>query len=354
MNAVGYRIGLCYRSGLIVIAAMCLGLGTAVLAPIRTGDIQWARLGSLGAPMPGAAAFGVFFGGLALLGISLRFPLAAVCGAVSAASIGLASVYGCLTGGVGVFEGLVGFTRLYMGIDVGQHLAPNTAVCLLLSGAALLLRYVLAWKRYCFMLTSLLGSAVLSIGMMAYVGYLVRFPTYCWILSAPMSFLSSIGCILLGLGVLLVSWRYSELDSSGVPRWFPALMGISMAVMALCIARACTIAGLPGAGRVRVIGLATAAGTMLLPVFGRAARKFAIVRRGLRRLGTPRYGSGQPGSRILGIARKPATAPAPLMHIQQTMGPTPSGTTGRVEIDTSILNSTYESGDCQAPHLSPE
>jgi hypothetical protein len=91
---------------------------------------------------------------------------------------------------------------------------------LLLGATALLLRHTHRWFETRLRMIAILGSIIFGIGVVGGVGYMADVPTYVWQWRAPMSFLSTICAGILGLGIVMSACRYSELDESGIPRWF--------------------------------------------------------------------------------------------------------------------------------------
>jgi len=90
----------------------------------------------------------------------------------------------------------------------------------LLGATALLLPHTHRWFETRLGTIAVLGSIIFAIGVVGGVGYMTEVPTYVWQWRAPMSFLSTICAGILGMGIVMSACRYSELDESGVPRWF--------------------------------------------------------------------------------------------------------------------------------------
>ena len=219
-----YRVGLCYRAALLTIGAMCAGLGLTVLAALATHRLALAQVIPSSVPMSPLAALGFVVCGTGLLGVGLWFPDAVVILGMAAVGLSLAAAAEHLFGMELGLERLLA-ANLACGPGCVAPVAPNTTVCLLLSGLALAVRRVSLGLGTRCTLTALLGGAVSAIGASALFGYMVGVPLYCWQSGAPMSFLSSFGGTLLGLGVIMSVWRYSQLDETGAPCWFPQLLG---------------------------------------------------------------------------------------------------------------------------------
>ena len=212
-----YRAGPVYRAGLIVSGGMCAGLGIAILAALVLHRTSYARLLSASGPTPPAAAVGFVACGLALVGVGFWVPRATSMLAMVAFSMAVAlAAERAFALGPRV-ETLVAAN---LGAGDWQAIAPNTVVVLLLAAAALLMRHANRWFQAPLGAVAVLGSIIFAIGAVGCVGYMTGIPSYAWQPRAPMSFLSAVCSGVLGLGILMSACRYSELDDSGVPRWF--------------------------------------------------------------------------------------------------------------------------------------
>jgi hypothetical protein len=212
-----YRIGPMYRAGLIVSGGMCAGLGIASLAALAFHWTAYARLAPASAPTPPTAAVGFAACGLALIGIGLWFPRVTSVLAMVTLSM-LVTLAAERVFGMGPrVETMVAAN---LGVGGWIRVAPNTVVVLLLAAAALLLRHTHKWFEKRLGTIAVLGSVIFAIGMVSCVGYMVGAPTYAWQSQAPMSVLSAFCSCTLGLGIVMSACRYSELDESGMPRWF--------------------------------------------------------------------------------------------------------------------------------------
>jgi hypothetical protein len=155
--------------------------------------------------------------GLALIGIGVWIPQVTSILAMIALSMGVTLTAERVFGLEPRVETLIAAN---LGADNWLAIAPNTLVVLLLAAAALVLRHSRRWSETRLATIAALGSANFAIGAVACVGYMTGIPTYVWQAGAPMSCLSSICASVLGLGIVMSACRYSELDESGMPRWF--------------------------------------------------------------------------------------------------------------------------------------
>jgi len=216
-----YRVGPVYRAGLIVCGGMCAGLGIAALVASAMHREMFAQGVPASIPTPPASALGFLLCGLALIAVGYWFPHVTLLFGTVAMSLAV------VVAGESVFKigpRMEHHIALSLGALDWDGLAPNTAVVLLLGGAALLLRHTSRWFESRLHVIAIVGSMIFGIGIAGCVGYMVGVPTYSWYSKTPMSFLSAICSFVLGLGIVMSACRYSELDESGVPRWFPLVV----------------------------------------------------------------------------------------------------------------------------------
>jgi hypothetical protein len=216
-----YRMGPVYRAGLIVCGGMCAGLAMAVLvASALHRDVFVQGLPS-SLPTPPTSAVGFLLCGLALIGVGYWFPHVTLLFGTVAMSLAI------VVTGESVFHTgprMESHIAASLGMVDWDRLAPNTVAVLLLGGAALLLRSAGYWFESRLHIIALIGSVIVAIGTSGCVGYMAGVPTYSWYAKAPMSFVSVICAFVLGLGIVMSACRYSELDESGAPRWFPLVV----------------------------------------------------------------------------------------------------------------------------------
>ena len=103
--------------------------------------------------------------------------------------------------------------------SVGR-MAPNTALALTISSAALLY-FPLMRAAHIFnpLIPAILGSIVLSLGAVTLFGYISGLDTsHFWGNFSRMSMATAVCITLIGIGIILRTWR----DSNGLPLWLPA------------------------------------------------------------------------------------------------------------------------------------
>jgi hypothetical protein len=212
-----YRAGPIYRAGLIVSGGMCAGLGIAILVAMALHRAPDPHLLPASVSTPPAAALGFAACGLALIGIGCWFPRITSVLAMVTLSMVVALVAERAFGTGPRVETMI---AVNLGVADWDVIAPNTVVVLLLGAMALFLRHTHRWFEKRLPVIAVLGSIIFAIGIVASMGYMTGVPTYAWQSRAPMSFLSAICSCILGLGIVMSACRYSEMDETGLPRWF--------------------------------------------------------------------------------------------------------------------------------------
>ena len=217
---------------------MCAGLGIAILVALALHRVSYTRLLSASVATPPASAVGFVACGLALMAVGFWVPrVTSILSMVTLSmAVALAAERAFALGPR--VETLVAAN---LGAGDWHAIAPNTVVVLSLAAVALLMRHTHWWFEPRLVDIAILGSIIFAIGAVGCVGYMTGVPSYAWQSRAPMSFLSAVCSGVLGLGILMSACRYSELDESGIPRWFSLVVctgavaiTVSTAVAYLC------------------------------------------------------------------------------------------------------------------------
>ena len=241
-----------YRAGLIVSGGMCAGLGISVLLALAFHRFDYTRLLPSSVPTSSPSALGFLACGLALIGVGFWFPrITSVLAMVTLSLLVSLAAEKALGTGPRV-EALIAAN-----LGGGDYIvAPNTALVLLLGATALLLRHKHRWYERRLGIIAILGSITFAIGIAGCAGYMTGVPTYVWQSGAPMSCLSAISSCVLGLGIVMSACRYSELDETGMPRWFSLV--VCMGALAVNIAAAVAYLSQNGQAwqRAKISGLA--------------------------------------------------------------------------------------------------
>lgn len=224
------------RAGPMIAAVTSTGLGIFVLMGWYTSTVTLGQLHPALVPMPYNSAVGFLVCGFGLLSIVYRFKK-------PGAALGLALVVlSLLTLIEYVYDVELGINQLFIRYEItdnvpsSRYMAPNTAVCFALIGAALL---VANWPRqlpWHEVVEALLGSLVFSLGVIALLGHLSNVEgAFGWselTLMAPHTAVAF--CIIAG-GVLVHALDINQSDRLFAPRWLSVPFGISLVTITLAI-----------------------------------------------------------------------------------------------------------------------
>ncbi len=196
-------------------------LGVVVLVGWYTHSLALIQVAPAFVPMQYNTALGFLLCGAGLLSVALR-------------RTGLATVFGAAAGTIGLLTLIEYIFGLNLGIDqlLMEHyimvetshpgrMAPNTALCFVLIGTALLVWGRFAPFRSRPLLLGCLGTLTLVLGVVAFVGYLSGASTaYGWGHLTRMVVHTAAGFVVLGTGILAVAYREEALarsESADIP-----------------------------------------------------------------------------------------------------------------------------------------
>jgi PAS domain S-box-containing protein len=244
-------------------------------------------------PMQYNTALGFMICGAALLSAAhdLRRPTALL--GLLAGLIGSATLFQYVfQSDLGIDQLLVQ-TYILTGAANPGRMGPNSALCLILIGAALL---SLAWRpayRDWHACPALLGSVVIAIGTAALVGYVAGVRgAYSWSHFNPMGVHTAIGFTLLGGGIVGLAGNAAEPGPRETPAWLGLVASVAMATVTLCIWYALNPGHAPViAPRVPAVvpeptlpNVTLATGLLMAILLGRSVREGQISRRRARSL----------------------------------------------------------------------
>ena len=167
--------------------------------------------------------------GLALLAIALKGPrrLVVLCAGV-AGVVGILTIVEYAAGmNLGIDE-LLGRAYIPQGVSNPGRMPAISAICFVLISLGLLLTLNAQWKRSALAIV-FDGSIVAAVGLATIMATaLGASDVYGWghVTGAP--FLTAVGFLVIGLGMLALAWRVDP-DSAGIPRWLPISVGIGVA-----------------------------------------------------------------------------------------------------------------------------
>lgn len=160
-------------------------------------------------PMQFNAALGFLISGIGLFCIHRRIVLIPC--AIIISVIGLLTLLQYILGlNFGIDQLLM---KHYILVETSHpgRMAPNTALCLLLTGVAMLFTQITAKSRETLLM--LLSILVLILGFIAFIGYILEVPTiYGWGHLTKMALHTAIGFILIGIG--MISYSFNEIEHS--------------------------------------------------------------------------------------------------------------------------------------------
>jgi PAS domain S-box-containing protein len=228
------------QSGAALVAAVSgasvAALGGLVVAGWLTLAVSLIQVLPGFPPMQYNTALGFMICGAALLAaaLDLRRPTALLGGL--AAALGLATLCEYFWGiDLGIDDLLVE-TYVLTGVSKPGRMAPNSAVALAVVGAALLCLSCQSSTRARHLFPALLGSIVIALGTAALVGYAAGVPgAYGWGHFNRMAIHTALGFILLGGGVVGLAWNAAKAEATEAPHWLPALVGVAVVTVTLCM-----------------------------------------------------------------------------------------------------------------------
>src|SRR5260370_4657693 len=171
-------------------------------------------------PMVANAAVGFVLDGLALISLAGGRRRSALPGAAWSLISGVLTL---LEYGLSIergFDQMLAIDRITQSAHPGR-LAPNTALCFVLCGLALWCASRPRPSRNTATIIGVLGAVVMAFGTASFLGYLAGYPTYTWGQWTQMAANTSIGFVMLGLGVVAVASLGARGASELLPRLPP-------------------------------------------------------------------------------------------------------------------------------------
>jgi PAS domain S-box-containing protein len=203
---------------------LCAAMGLAVMVAWFVRGTALLRFGSQN-PMSFNTALAFVVTGAALVALARRWPRAAQAAGVFDVLLGVMVLTEYALGrGLGIDQL---FVKAYIAgpHDVPGRIAVNTAVCLILAGAGLLVWGPWRLRRWPAVL-AVAASVIGAVGVEATFGYATGNPAaYGWAHITAMSFLTAVTMLVLAAALLSAAWRDSRTGRAGLPRWLPIPAG---------------------------------------------------------------------------------------------------------------------------------
>ncbi len=239
---------------------LCVVIGVTVMVAWFSRATAILRFGSQ-TPMAFSTALAVAVTGAALVALVRGRPRAALAAGLFDAAFGAVVLAEYALGrGLGIDQLAV---RAYIS---GPHGVPgrptiNTAVCLTLVGAALLVWA--PWRsRRRPIGPAAAGSFIGAAAVTAIIGYATGAPAAAvWLHLTAMAFLTAVVMLILALSLLSAAWRDTPRQRDGPPKWLP--MPAAMTAFALAAVAWLAIVGRGAGARYNADGAATNASTTL-------------------------------------------------------------------------------------------
>jgi sensor domain CHASE-containing protein len=211
-----------------VISGVCAVLGMAVLIGWQVHSIALIQLAPTLAPMQFNTALCFVLAGLALGGWDRVPRVTPILG-------GLVAAIGGLTLSEYLFHTNLGIDQLlfrsYINTETSNigRMSPVSSFCFALSGIALILLGLRAAPRWRFLAVGSLSSVVVSITIVALLGYAFRLPgTYGWGQLTRIAIHTATGLCLVGTGLFIIAWSAALYPGERAPRWLPAALGLAV------------------------------------------------------------------------------------------------------------------------------
>lgn len=185
-------------------------------------------------PMQFNTAIGFLLAGIGVLALLYRASGLALCFGLLVALIGLLTLTEYILAADLGIDQLAMQHYITVATSHSGRMAPNTALCFSLVGFALLVFYQRLKQKGSYVATSILGSLVLGLGVIAATGYMLDIETaYGWGNLTRMALHTSIGFIVLGMAIISFSWHQDISIEMGLPGWlhFP----VGFASLTFCI-----------------------------------------------------------------------------------------------------------------------
>lgn len=233
----------------LVAGSLSLLLGSVVLLGWYSHNTLLIQVLPTFVPMQYNTALGFFLSGLSVAALFFNKRRVAM------VSGGIVGLIGLLTlieymGGVNL-----GIDELFMDHYVmvktshPGRMAPNTALCFLLTGAALVSIGRSPSARMNIQIGGILGALVLGLGTVAFTGYLVQLETaYGWGHLTRMAVHTAGGFIDLGIGLMALAWAKRSSERLVLPDWFPVAIAIVVVTVSIALWQAMHLGSLQEEG----------------------------------------------------------------------------------------------------------
>jgi len=221
------RLASLMRTIVLTTAFVSLVLGFVVLLGWYTHTVTLIQILPTFVPMQYNTALGFLLSGLGILALVYERPQLVLVGG------GLVVTIGTLTLIEYIFGVDLSIDQLLMEHYIEtktSHLgrmAPNTALCFTLTGITILMFRGMVHFKQCTLITGVLGSLILGLGIIAFFGYFANLESaYGWGNLTRMAIHTAFGFMVLGIGLFTFAWVKEQEQEQALPYWLPVPIAI--------------------------------------------------------------------------------------------------------------------------------
>jgi len=214
-------------AGVLSAAFVAALLGAAVLLGWYTRSEALIQINPAFVPMQYNTALGFLLAGFGIAAVALGLKRSAMVSGV------LLVLIGSITLAEYIFGVDLGLDQLFMEhyIDVETsspgRMAPNTALCFLLTGLTLITGAQLKRRDWVGAPVGILGVIIVSLGTVAFFGYFTHLETaYGWGSLTRMAIHTALGFMVIGVGFMAAAWILEKERSPDLPWSAPVIIGI--------------------------------------------------------------------------------------------------------------------------------
>ena len=229
-DRIHWKVGVWTAGGLVS------ALGAVVLTGWYAHSVILIQIYPVFVPMQYNTALGFLLSGLGLLALAADRQRWAIAFGAIAGAIGLLTLIEYLFGvDLGIDQLMM---EHYVTVKTSHpgRMAPNTALCFSLSGAALVIAGRPAWRKHHPPTSGILGAIVAALGSAVFFGYLVGIETaYGWGHLTRMAVHTSAGFMVAGAGLFLFALSKRTTDETGRTWWLNIAFGIGAATLVVAL-----------------------------------------------------------------------------------------------------------------------
>ncbi|MFH1964967.1 MAG: ATP-binding protein [Acidobacteriota bacterium] len=221
----------------IILAGISTVLGSVVLIGWYTHNITLIQVFPTFVPMQYNTALGFLLCGLGLLSLSSEQKRLSLIFYTLVGAIGFFTLVQYISGADFGIDQL--FMEHYITIETSHpgRMAPNTALCFMLSSFALLIINKFSKFKLCNLIVGISGSVIIALGVVAFLGYLSEVETaYGWGNLTRMAVHTALGFVTVGTGIFFLAWREGIAKNGRLyPEWIAIPSGIGVATIFLAL-----------------------------------------------------------------------------------------------------------------------